>query len=43
LGRVSIAITLDVYGHGSPEMGQEAADQMQELVSPQAVEDTVNT
>jgi integrase len=38
LGHASIAITLDVYSHVLPEMGQQAADQMEKLVAPHAID-----
>lgn len=37
LGHTSISLTLDTYSHVIPSMQQEAADKMDELLTPVAV------
>jgi integrase len=38
LGHSKVSITLDIYGHLMPEMQNEAADLMDELVTPVAID-----
>jgi integrase len=32
LGHATVAFTLDIYGHVTPQMKQESADRMQRLI-----------